>query len=72
MNDYSMGFWAVHSSKEQRPVFRGWGRSKEEAQKRLEEIRIQDSQREDEYWLAQMTDSDVMVYQCMGIIPANT
>ena len=63
-------FWGVHSSKDNQPLFRGWGKTKEEAEKRLEEIRRDDGDaQDDEYWVVQMTEDELERCRAEGVIP---
>lgn len=50
------GLWAIHSTKDHKPLMRGWANSKGEAEERLAQIRATDSEPEDEYWILEMTE----------------
>ena len=62
-------FWSVHSSKDKCPVQRGWAKSEAGAGQLMEELRKDDGDTEDEYWVLQMTESELEVQQAMGEIP---
>ncbi len=65
-----VSLWAVHSSREERPVLRGWAKSEGDAESLVANLKLKDEQPEDEYWVEQMTAHDFKIYQSMGIIPA--
>ncbi len=61
--------WAVHSAKDNRPVFRGWAKTETSARELLDRLKGKDVEQEDEYWVEQMTQHDFGVYKALGIIP---
>jgi len=66
----TVDYWGVHSSKDNQPLYRGWGKTKEEAEKRMEEIRQDDGEsQDDKYWVVQMTEDQLESYQAQGLIP---
>ena len=64
-------YWSIHSSKDDQPTYRGWGESREQAETRMAEIRQDDGNTEDSYWVIQMTQSELELFQAMGEIPRN-
>ena len=64
-----VNFWSVHSTKDKRPVYRGWAKSEAAATTLMEEIRKEDGDTEDQYWVLQMTESELEAQQAMGEIP---
>jgi hypothetical protein len=66
----TVNLWAVHSTKENRPVFRGWAASEAKARDLLERMRRTDVEPDDEYWVERMTEHDFNVYKAMGIVPS--
>lgn len=70
MADDLSNLWGIHSEKNQRPVFRGWARSKGEAEKRMAEIKAEDAESaDDRYWITHMTKAQVAGFKGMGAIP---
>src|SRR5207244_4977716 len=70
-HDY-VDYWAVHSSRESRPVFRAWAKSEAEAEKRLAELKKGDRDSEKtEYWVVRMTRRQVDGFKKVGFMPAD-
>ena len=63
------GLWAIHSEKDECPMMRGWARSEAEAQRMLEAIKASDAEPEDEYWIMEMTEAEVVTHRAVGLIP---
>jgi hypothetical protein len=62
-------FWGIHSSKHERPVFRGWAKSEQAAAAELERIKASDPEPEDEYWIVRMSAAEVEKHKAMGTMP---
>lgn len=63
--------WAVHSEKQGMPAFRTWAKTKAEAQAKLAALEARDAdQRDDEYWITELTDTQIRSFTAMGLIPA--
>ncbi len=53
------GMWAIHSTKDHKPLMRGWANSKSEAEEVLARIQASDPEPEDEYWILEMSEVEV-------------
>ena len=62
-------YWSIHSSRADQPIYRGWAGSESEAKALMDEIRKSDAVPGDNYWVIQMTESELEVQQAMGEIP---
>lgn len=67
--DKLVEYWSIHSSKDEQPMFRDWARSQSEAESKLETIKREEESSEDEYWIIQMTESELASYRAMGQVP---
>jgi len=68
--DHPSNLWAIHSARENRPVFRDWAPSEAEAQKKLEALRDREKNHpEEEYWVARMSQDEVRSFKTSGVIP---
>ncbi len=67
--DKFVDYWSIHSSKDDQPMFRDWARSDQEAATKLEALTQADESSEDEYWVIQMTASELESYRAMGQVP---
>ncbi|MBN2362335.1 MAG: hypothetical protein JXR83_22975 [Deltaproteobacteria bacterium] len=63
--------WAVHSTKDERPVLRAWAASEEEAQKKAEQFKRSDPVPDDEYWTTRLTKRQINALKGNGFIPPN-
>ena len=64
--------WGVHSEKDGRPVFRGWAKSKNDADTVAARIRKDDGdQPDDRYFVLPLSDEDVFNFKRVGMIPAD-
>jgi hypothetical protein len=61
--------WAVHSSSDERPLFRGWARSESEASTLLGQLKTTDPEPEQRYWHEPITVHDLAVYRAAGLVP---
>ena len=62
--------WAIHSTRENRPIFRDWAGSEAEAKEKL--AALQESEKDDpeeEYWIARMSEGEVASFKGAGRIP---
>lgn len=55
----STGLWAIHSTKDHKPLMRGWANSKGEAEAILTQLKASDPEPEDEYWILEMSEVEV-------------
>ena len=61
--------WAVHSSKANRPIIRGWAKSEAEAIALQKKMQQNDRVPDDEYWVTQLTPSQIDSLKESGFIP---
>lgn len=69
--DELVGYWSIHSSKDERPMFRDWARTEAEAEAKMAALRREEADSEDEYWVIQMTASELASYKAMGQVPTD-
>jgi hypothetical protein len=60
--------WIVSSSRE-RPLMRAWARSQPEADALAAELKRNDVEPDDAYWVEPMTQRDYDLYKSMGLLP---
>jgi hypothetical protein len=62
----------VHSSKDDRPVFRDWAKSEAAALEKLEAVKRRDAhQPDDDYWVTELTENQVRDFIRVGAIPSD-
>ena len=68
-------FFGIYSSIEKRPVIRAWTKSKDEADSKLEELKVTDAKSErgaeDEYYVVRLSNPELEGYRQGGFIPAD-
>ena len=69
--DEYVKFWSVHSKKDDKPCYRGWAKSEDEAKALAEQLRQEDGDSEDAYWVIQMTKNELDTFRAQGEIPAD-
>lgn len=61
--------WGVHSSRDDQPVMRAWGRSESDARAQLAQLSASDSDAaQTEYWVVQMTRSELEQWKALGVV----
>jgi hypothetical protein len=63
-NPLTMELWAIHSDRDQKPIIRGFARTREEAQALLERVRTEDGPGADEtYWVTPVSEDVKRILQ---------
>ena len=63
--------WAVHSTKDDRPVMRAWATSEAEAKQKADELKRTDPVPDDRYWTTRLTKHQIEAFKGNGFIPPN-
>jgi len=62
--------WAIHAERDGKPWMAGWAPTEAQAQTEMQKLKQSDeAPDETEYWVMQMTVSEVEVFKASGLIP---
>lgn len=66
------GIWTVHSSFEDRPMLRGFARTKTDAEKLMADLQQEDADAAaTEYWLLELSKGELADFRDAGMLPPN-
>ena len=72
-NDVEHNFadaWAIHAERDGKPWMAGWAPSEAQAQTEMQKLKQGDAASgETEYWVIQMTVSELETFKASGLIP---
>lgn len=61
------GIWTIHSEIENRPMLRGFAKSKADADKRMKELQADDQ--DSKFWLIELTFGELQDFRDYGMLP---
>ena len=62
--------WAIHAERDGKPWLAGWASNEAQARSEMAKLAQSDESNEDtEYWVMQMTVSEVETFKASGLIP---